>query len=527
MFKNLKTDFPASIVVFLVAVPLCLGIALASGAPLFSGIIAGIIGGIVVGAFSGSNLGVSGPAAGLAVIVLSSIQEIGSFPIFLSAVVLAGLFQLALGFLRAGIIAYYFPNSVIKGMLAGIGIIIFLKQIPHAFGYDKDFEGEMEFIQADGQNTFSELFNMMDYISPGAILVSVVSLVILILWEQNFMKAQKWTKLIQGPLVAVVFGIVYYNLSQGSSWMIESEHLVSLPTSEGLGDFIGQFSFPDFSQVFTWRIIQTALIIAGVASLETLLCVEATDKLDPEKAVTPTNRELVAQGLGNMVSGLIGGLPITQVVVRSSANIQSGGKTKMSAILHGVLILISVALLPRVLNMIPLATLAAILLVVGFKLASPANMKVMFHKGWRQFIPFAATILGLVFIDLLWGVGIGLAIGIVLILFHNFRTPFYIDEEEWTAEKTIRIQLAQELSFLNKAGIQQTLIHIPDGRHVVIDATKSVIIDPDVVDIITDFQQSAKSRQIKVELIGLKERSGKNAVEHFRKAMNDPTSEKE
>lgn len=521
MFKHFKNDFPASIVVFLVAVPLCLGIALASGAPLFSGIIAGIIGGIVVGGLSGSNLGVSGPAAGLAVIVLNAIQDIGSFQVFLSAVVLAGVFQVALGYLRAGIIAYYFPNSVIKGMLAGIGIVIFFKQIPHAFGYDKDYEGEMEFMQPDGETTTSELLNMLDYISPGATLIAAVSLAILIIWEQNFIKKQTWSNLIQGPLVAVTVGILYFTFTKGSAWGIEKEHLVSLPISSGVSEFFGQFMLPDFSRVFTWPIIKVAGIIALVASLETLLCVEATDKLDPDKAVTPTNRELKAQGVGNILAGLVGGIPVTQVIVRSSANIQSGGKTKLSAILHGVLILICVAFLPQILNMIPKATLAAILLVVGYKLANPKTMKAMYQKGWLQFVPYAATILGLFFIDLLWGVGIGLFLGVLIILYYNFRTPFYIHEEDWQIDKPIKIQLAQEVSFLNKAGVQQTLSHIPNNREVVIDATKSVIIDPDVVELILDFKLSAKSKNIKVTLLGLEEKVGKDAVRHFREAMKD------
>lgn len=361
LIGNLKNDFPASIIVFLVAVPLCLGIALASGAPLFSGIIAGIIGGIVVGALSGSNLGVSGPAAGLAVIVLLAIQELGAFDIFLLAVVIGGAIQLILGFLQAGIIAYYFPSSVIKGMLSGIGIIIILKQIPHAFGYDKDYEGSVFFNQPDGHNTLSELFYMFDAVTPGAIIITVISMIILILWEQPFMKKIKLFKFVQGPLVVVGLGIILNLILSNTDLALSAEHIVAIPVASDFSDFINQFTLPDFTQWNNPQVWTVAFTIAIVASIETLLCLEATDKLDPDKNITPTNRELKAQGVGNIISGLIGGLPITQVIVRSSTNIQSGGKTKMSAILHGFILLLSAALIPALLNKIPLASLAAIL----------------------------------------------------------------------------------------------------------------------------------------------------------------------
>ncbi|MEM8890951.1 MAG: SulP family inorganic anion transporter, partial [Bacteroidota bacterium] len=363
LFSNLKYDLPASIVVFLVATPLCLGIALASGAPLFSGIIAGIVGGIVVGMLSGSDIGVSGPAAGLAVIVLNAITSLGAYETFLLAVVIAGVIQTALGFLRAGIIGYYFPSSVIKGMLSGIGIIIILKQIPHAFGYDKVPEGSLAFEQADSQNTISELTNMLNYIEPGALIITAISLAILILWERPFMKRIKLFQLVQGPLVAVVMGIVL-NLVFAAAFpnlAIDAKHLVQIPVAEGISGFLGLFTLPDFSQIGNPEIYITAITIAVVASLETLLCVEATDKLDPYKRITPTNRELKAQGVGNFLSGMVGGLPVTQVIVRSSANIQSGGRTKMSAIIHGFFLLFAAMLIPSILNMIPLATLAAIL----------------------------------------------------------------------------------------------------------------------------------------------------------------------
>ena len=401
-FKNLKHDVPASIVVFLVALPLCLGIALASGAPLFSGLIAGIIGGIIVGALSGSPLGVSGPAAGLAVIVLNAITDLGGFEIFLVAVMLAGILQLIAGFAKAGIIAYFFPSSVIHGMLAGIGIIIFLKQIPHAFGYDKDPAGDLRFQQVDGHNTFDELIHMLDFISPGVLIVAGISLAILIIWETSFFKKLKFTKLVQGPLVAVAvsifLGIAFATMPDLA---ISAEHMVKVPIPDSFDSFLGNFARPDFSALSNPAVYTTAIVIAVVASLETLLCVEASDKQDPDKRVTPTNRELKAQGVGNLISGFVGGLPLTQVIVRSSANMQSGGRSKASAILHGFLLLISVIVIPRVLNMIPLGVLAAILLVVGYKLAKPALFKRMYREGMGQFIPFVVTIVGIVFTDLL------------------------------------------------------------------------------------------------------------------------------
>jgi MFS superfamily sulfate permease-like transporter len=503
-FANFKDDMPASLVVFLVATPLCLGIALASGAPLFSGIIAGIVGGIVVGVVSGSPLGVSGPAAGLAVIVLNAITSLGSYETFLMAVVLAGVFQLALGYLRAGIIGYYFPSSVIKGMLSGIGIIIILKQIPHAFGYDKVPEGNESFLQPDNQNTFSELFNMLNYIQPGAVIVTLVSLAILIFWDRPFMKKIKLFHWLQGPLMAVIAGIVLNQLFlvAAPSLAIDAKHLVQLPVADGIGGFFGLFSMPDFSQLTNIAVYTTALTIAIIASLETLLCVEATDKLDPYKRVTPTNRELKAQGIGNILSGLIGGLPVTQVIVRSSANIQSGGKTKTSAIMHGVLLLVAAISIPTLLNLIPLATLAAILFVVGYKLAKPALFWAMYRLGWYQFLPFVVTVLGIVFTDLLIGIGLGMAVAVFIILLTNLKNPYFAAEEPHAAGDPIRIKLSEEVSFLNKAAILETLDHIPENSKVEIDATKSVHIDYDVYEIIREFEEKAKLRNIDLTLKG-------------------------
>ena len=517
-FSNVKHDLPASVVVFLVALPLCLGIALASGAPLFAGIIAGIVGGTIVAIISGSPLGVSGPAAGLVVIVLGAIQSLG-FEVFLLAVMISGLIQLALGFAKAGIIGYYFPSTVIRGMLAAIGIIIILKQIPHAFGYDKDFEGDLAFFQADGQNTFSELVNMMDYISPGALLISVLSLGILIFWQTGFMKKFKWTQFIQGPLVVVALGIILNSIFSKSfaTLAINPEHLVSLPVAGSLSEFLSFFTLPDFSQWLNPQVYVVALTLAVVASLETLLTVEATDKQDPYKRVTPTNLELKAQGVGNFLSGLIGGLPITQVIVRSSANMQSGGKTKASAFFHGILLLLCVALFPAVLNMIPLASLAAILIMVGFKLAKPSVIMDMYRRGMNQFIPFMVTILAILFTDLLVGIGIGMVVSIFYILRNNYKIPYHIDQQQEGGP--IVLNLSEEVSFLNRGSILKTLDQIPENQTVIIDATQSVNIDYDVMEIIEDFKQNAEYKNIQLILRGFKQQAKANPVETFEKVV--------
>lgn len=501
LFKTLNKDAPAGLVVFLVAVPLCLGIALASGAPLFSGIIAGIVGGIVVTTFSGSDLGVSGPAAGLTVIVLSAITELGSFEIFLTAVMIGGLLQIVLGLLRAGIIGYYFPTSVIKGMLSAIGIIIFLKQIPHAFGYDKDYEGDLDFIQADGQNTFTELSNMVDFITPGAIMVSVFSIMVLILWEQKFMKKIKIFGVIQGPLVVVVGGIFLGKLLLNTSLEISAEHMVSIPVSSSLSGFFNQFTLPDFSQIGNPEVWIVGFTIAIVASLETLLCVEATDKLDPLKRITPTNKELRAQGIGNLVSGLIGGLPVTQVIVRSSANIQSGGQTKVASFIHGLLILVSAMLIPGILNLIPLASLAAILFVVGYKLAKPAIFKQMYKEGIQQFIPFVVTVLAIILTDLLVGIGIGLAVAIFFILRKNYLSPFVLKTTREKDDKHFRIELSENVTFLNKASILKELNNMPKDSYVLIDASKTIHIEHDVLEIISDFIIASKHKNIQFNMM--------------------------
>lgn len=506
LFENLRQDLPASIVVFFVAVPLCLGIALASGAPLFSGLIAGIVGGIVVGMISGSNLGVSGPAAGLAVIVLAAIDELG-FQVFLVSVVLAGLIQIGFGLARGGFIAYFFPSSVIRGMLAGIGIIIIMKQIPHAFGYDAVPEGQMDFAQPDGNTTLSSLSLVLDNLHLGAFIVAAISLAILIFWEQVLAKKSKIFQLIQGPLVVVAFGIVFQIVAAQAfpALVLDPTHLVSVPVAESLSEVGELFVFPDWSQLLSSGVLITAVTLAVVASLETLLCVEATDKLDPLKRTTPTNRELVAQGCGNTLSGLVGGLPITQVIVRSSANIQSNARSKLSAILHGVFLLVFALALPQLLNMIPLAVLASILFVVGYKLAKPALFMEIYRSGYEQFIPFIATILGIVFTDLLLGIAIGLGFAIFMILRRNFINAFELkfhDHEESDHTHTISLDLAEEVSFFSRASVVDHLGRVPDGSRVVIDSSASRHIDPDVLEAINDFKISAEHRKITVECRG-------------------------
>ncbi|MGH1383648.1 SulP family inorganic anion transporter [Kordia sp.] len=490
-FKNLKADFPASIVVFFVALPLCLGIAVASGADPFAGLISGIIGGIVVGVMSGSQIGVSGPAAGLAVIVLTAIGSLG-FENFLVAVVLAGIIQILLGVLKAGIIGYFFPSSVIKGMLTGIGVIIILKQIPYFFGY----------IPPKDEGTFTAIATTFSEISLGNTLIAVIGLVILIAWT-FLMKKGKIFQLVQGPLVAVVVGILFYVfLGDSETFAIANKNLVDVPVPESMDSFFGQFKFPNWTSITNPEVLITAFTIALVASLETLLCVEATDKIDPLKRVTPTNRELIAQGAGNVASGLIGGLPITQVIVRSSANIQSGGRTKMSAIIHGFFLLISVILIPTILNKIPLSVLAAVLLIVGYKLAKPSTFKNMWNAGWMQFVPFIVTIIGIVFINLLWGIGLGLAVGIVVILYRSFQNSHFLHiEDKSNGKHKIKMTLAEEVTFFNKATILKELDSLPRDTFLELDVRKTRFLDNDIIEILDDFSEKARNRNIDIKLI--------------------------
>ncbi|SDI13471.1 Sulfate permease, MFS superfamily [Flavobacterium omnivorum] len=505
LFVTLKSDFASGLVVFLVALPLCLGIAMASGAPLFSGIIAGVIGGIVVGYLSKSHISVSGPAAGLTAIVLTAITDLGAFDIFLTAVFIAGAIQLILGFVKAGSISNYFPTNVIEGMLAGIGIIIVLKQLPHAFGYDSDFEGDLAFMQKDGGNTFSSLAAIVDYIQIGSIVITVISLTILISWDKvPFLKK---LKLVPSALIAVTIGVILNEIfiGTGSTLAIGKEHLVSLPVPSSLEEFKSIIVTPNFSGITNPKVWVIALTVAIVGSIETLLSIEAADRMDVQKRYTDTNVELKAQGIGNMVSSLLGGLPLTSVIVRTSANSNSGAKSKMSTIIHGLLLLVSVLAIPVILNKIPLATLAAILILVGYKLAKPATFKHFWEKGKYQFVPFIATLLAVVFLDLLKGVTLGIIISIIFVLKGNLQRAYLFRKEEYADGDVIHIDLAQEVSFLNKAAIKQTLSQIPENSKVIIDAKDTVYIAHDILDLIHEFKTTrAMDDNIKVKLRGFK-----------------------
>lgn len=505
--KYFKTDILSGVVVFLVALPLCLGIALASGAPLFAGIISGVIGGIVVGILSHSQLSVSGPAAGLTAIILGAITSLGSYETFLVAVVLAGILQILLGLAKAGTISNYFPSNVIEGMLTAIGIIIILKQLPHAIGYDVDNEGDFFFIEkGEGHNTFSSLIDAINFSHLGAIIISLISLGILIAF--NKLPFLRNLRAVPGALIVVVVGVILNEIFKlmGSPLAIPQEHLVNLPVPSSFDEFVGQFKLPDFTMVTNPKVWIVAATIAAVASIETLLCIEAADKMDPLKRYTNTNIELFAQGAGNILSGLIGGIPMTSVIVRTSANVNSGGRTKIAAITHGVFLLIAVLAIPTILNKIPLACLAAILLMIGYKLASPKVFKHMWHSGKYQFTPFIITVVAVVFTDLLKGVGIGLVVSVFFILRANLKLAYFFKKEDYHEGETITLELAQEVSFLNKAAIKQTLGHLPTNSKLIVDASNTFYIDHDVLELIKDFLRiGSKDKNIKVELIGFKE----------------------
>jgi MFS superfamily sulfate permease-like transporter len=502
-----KSDVLSGMVVSLVALPLCLGIALASGAPLFAGIISGVIGGIIVGLLSHSQLSVSGPAAGLTAILLTAITSLGSYETFLLAVVIAGIMQILLGIAKAGTISNYFPSNVIEGMLTAIGIIIIMKQIPHAVGYDLDNEGDLFFIEkADHHNTFSSIIDALNQSQLGAVIICLVSLAILI----SFQKVQflKNLKVVPGALIAVIAGIALNEIFKMSApnLAIGQEHLVNLPVPDSFSAFIGQFTTPDFSSIANPKVWITAATIAAVASIETLLCIEASDNMDPLKRYSDTNRELLAQGAGNILSGLIGGIPMTSVIVRTSANVNSGGRTKVAAIAHGVFLLLAVVAIPTVLNKIPLACLAAILLMIGYKLASPAIFKHMWNNGRYQFVPFIVTVLAVVLTDLLKGVAIGLVVSIFYILRANLKLAYFFKKAEDQNTNIITMKLAQEVSFLNKAAIKQTLQNLPNDSKVVIDATDTFYIDHDVLQLVKDFLNiGSKDKNINVDLVGFKE----------------------
>jgi carbonic anhydrase len=524
MMSKLKYDIPASIVVFLVALPLCLGIALASGAPLLSGIISGIIGGVVVGFLSRSHTSVSGPAAGLAAIVLASITQLGNIELFFAALLLAGLLQIIMGLLKTGFIANYVPSNVIKGLLAAIGILLILKQIPHAIGYDQDAVGEFSFLQPDGENTFSALLSMLNNILPGAVLISVVSVLILSFWDKI---PSKKIRSFPPSLIVVVLSVglneLFINFLPYLS--IGSAHQVNLPPidTDNLSSYI---HLPDLSYFSDYRVFTVAITIAMVASLETLLNVEAVDKIDPLKRETPQNRELVAQGVGNMAAGFFGGIPVTSVIVRSSVNINAGNKTKLSAILHGIFMLVSVLALSSWLNRIPLAALAAILLVTGYKLAKISLFKEMYSKGAQQFIPFVVTIVAIVLTDLLTGILIGLTVSIFYLLRSNFRNAYTMGRQEFPVGEVVRLELSEEVSFLNKASIKDVLWKIPEGSKAIIDATNSEYIDEDVLELINDFKTTvAPDRNIQLNILGIKDRYESNDLIRFTNVLDKKTQQ--
>ncbi len=512
-FQHAGSDLPASIVVLLVALPLCLGIALGSGAPLFSGIIAGIVGGTVIGLLSGSQLSVSGPAAGLTVIVAAGILKLQVYEAFLLAVVIAGILQLILGFLKAGVIGDYVPNSVIKGMLAAIGLILILKQFPHLVGYDADFVGDETFAQGDTKNTFSEMFQAIGFITPAAVIIGAVSLLILIFWESKWIKQNKVLKLVPGPLIVVLAGVLIseYLKSSNPSLALETKHLVSLPVANDIGSFFSFFTFPDIRFLNNPDVWITAGTLAIVASLETLLGIEAVDNLDPLKRVTPTNRELKAQGIGNIVSGLIGGLPLTSVVVRSSANVSAGAKTKVSTIMHGVLLLLCVMFIPLFLNKIPLSALAAILIFTGYKLAKISLFKEFYRKGWDQFVPFVVTILAILLTDLLIGIIVGIFVGLFFMVRSNFRSSVLVVNDQ----NNFLIRLRKDVSFLNKPIIKQKLEEVTQNAFVMIDATRADFIDKDVIDEVNNFLCHAHLKNIRVEI-------KKNPYKTMHRLINEP-----
>lgn len=498
IFQNTGADFPASIVVFLVALPLCLGIALGSNAPnLFAGIIGGIVGGIVIGSLSGSQLSVSGPAAGLTAIVATAIGKLPAYEAFLLAVVIAGIIQLAFGFLKAGFLGDYIPNSVIKGMLAAIGIILILKQFPHLVGYDKNFSGDEAFFQKDSNNTFSEMFYAVNYITPIAILIGAIGLGIQVLWEKVLVKKAKIFKLIPAPLVVVLMGIfITMAFSNSGVFALDSEHLVNIPVASSAGEFVSFFTTPNWSFITDKEVWVTGITLALVASLESLLSIEACDKLDPYKRVTNNNRELKAQGVGNIVSGMIGGLPLTSVIVRSSANINAGAKSKLSAILHGILLLLCVAFIPVLLNKIPYAALASILIYTGYKLAKVSLFKEFFKKGWDQFIPFVVTIIAILFTDLLKGIIIGLVVGLYFVMRSNYKSAVFVVNDE----NKFLFRLRKDVSFLNKPAVKRKLEEVPENAYVLIDITRADFIDKDIIDTINEFNTHAHLKNIRVEM---------------------------
>ena len=526
IFSHLKYDFPAGLVVFLVALPLCLGVALASGAPLFSGIIAGIVGGVVVGGLSASHTSVSGPAAGLSAIVLSAITGLNNFEFFLLAVVIAGLLQIIFSILKAGAFADFIPSNVIKGLLAAIGIILILKQIPHALGYDADAIGDFSFSQVNSENTFSAIFVALNSIQFGSMIICFLSLALMLAWDKTPLKKFNF---LPAPLFVVILGIVLNEVftSANPALMIGQEHLVNLPVSQSISDFLDFFTTPDFSAITHIDVWTIAITLALVASLETLLNLDATDKLDRRKRSSPPNRELFAQGVGNTISGLIGGIPLTSVIVRSSANINAGAVSKLSTVFHGALLLICAFTIPNLLNKIPLASLAAILIFTGYKLASFHVFKDMYARGIPQFVPFIATVSAIVLTDLLLGIAIGMVVSLFFILSSGFRNPFGFVKNSHHTGELIRLELAPQVSFFNKPSIYNALHKIPNESQLVIDASNSDFIDYDVLESIREFHRLvAPQRDINLSLLGFKDKYKVNDSKNYLQVLTKEIQEK-
>lgn len=498
MFKLWKDDFRSSVVVFLIAIPLCLGIALASNAPLTAGLYAGIIGGIVVGYISGSPISVSGPSAGLAVIVASTIHDLGSFEAFTMALFFAGVIQILFGLFKGGIIGDFFPASVIKGMLAAIGMILILKQFPHAVGYDADFMGDENFIDPGGQNTFSRLVSALNFFQPSAVIISSMTLILIWAWDQTSTRGSKFFQFIPGPLVAVILAIIVNQLLGliSPSLVLDGNHLVSLPYNGGFSDFFQSFYIPSWSHVGNIKIFAAAGTLALVASLESLLSVDAADKMDDAARNTDKNRELIAQGVGNVLSGFIGGLPITSVIVRSSANATAGAKTNLSTILHGVWLALSIIVFPSFLNSIPLSALAGILIYVGYRLTKPSLVKKIYERGPDQFIPYAVTIVAILLTNLLSGILIGIFVGFIFVMKSNFHKSIVMVSDD----NFYLIRFYKDVSFLQKATLQKMLNRIPSGASVVIDGSNSVFVDNDIAELIEDFLRRGTNLNIKISL---------------------------
>ncbi|GGD99962.1 hypothetical protein GCM10011529_02670 [Polymorphobacter glacialis] len=500
MFASWRSDLPASIVVALVALPLCLGVALASGAPLFAGLIAGVVGGVVVGAISRSSLSVSGPAAGLTAIVYVAVTTLPSYGAFLMAVCLAGVMQIGFSLTKGGVLADFVPSSVITGMLAAIGLILILKQLPHAIGYDATSGSDLEFFQRDGSNTFSVLLDMLrNDIFWGALAIAVISLAFLFWWDKAKPKDGP-LRLLPGPLVVVVFSVLANMFFEAfaPSLAIGQSHLVNVPVTATPAEFVALFRLPDFGSIGTGAVWTTAVTLAIVASLESLLSVTAVDEIDPKRRVTDKNRELLAQGCGNIVSGALGGIPVTSVIVRSSANVDSGADSRLATIMHGVWLLLSVTLIPVVLNMIPLSALAAVLIATGYKLAKPKLFTERWKQGYTQFIPFVVTVVAILFTDLLIGIMIGLGVGMGFVIWRSLADVItYVDTGD-----NVMVRARRNLYFIHKVQLKAALGRVPDGHTVLIDLSATNYVDLDNIDIINAFVKSAPYRNLTVYLKG-------------------------